>query len=82
VTSSDAHLFDIRPAVQWLNETTLSPDRSVFDPAVREALDRQAGEDAHDLGLIVERLAWTPEQRLAASAAFLRFYQRCARADR
>jgi hypothetical protein len=24
VTGSDAHLFDIRPAVQWLNDTTLS----------------------------------------------------------
>jgi hypothetical protein len=38
------------------------------------ALTRQADGDDHDAGLIVERLAWTPEQRLAANAAFLRFY--------
>lgn len=30
--------------------------------------------DEHDLGLIVERLGWTPEQRLDANTAFLRFY--------
>lgn len=40
----------------------------------REALRRQAEDDAHDRSLIVERLAWTPEQRLEANAAFLRFY--------
>lgn len=39
-----------------------------------EALDRQHDDDAHDRGLIVERLGWTPEQRLEANAAFLRFY--------
>jgi hypothetical protein len=31
-------------------------------------------DDPHDLALIVERLAWTPEQRLDANMAFLRFY--------
>jgi hypothetical protein len=31
-------------------------------------------EDDHDLSLIVERLAWTPEQRLDANTAFIRFY--------
>lgn len=41
--------------------------------AVRRALRRQ-GDDDHDRSLIVERLAWTPEQRLDANAAFLRFY--------
>lgn len=41
---------------------------------LREALERQTDEVAHDRGLIVERLAWTPEQRLEANAAFLRFY--------
>jgi hypothetical protein len=36
----------------------------------------QDGEaaDEHDRGLIVERLAWTPAQRLDANTAFLRFY--------
>lgn len=40
-----------------------------------EALRRQADGDDHDRGLIVERLGWTPEQRLDAHTAFLRFYQ-------
>jgi hypothetical protein len=44
------------------------------DDALRTALARQAEPDAHDLGLIVERLAWTPEERLEANARFLRFY--------
>jgi hypothetical protein len=43
--------------------------------AVRQALLRQQEDpDEHDRSLIVKRLAWTPEQRLAANAAFLRFY--------
>ena len=43
--------------------------------ALREALECQGGDDeAHDRGLIVERLGWTPEQRLEANAAFLRFF--------
>jgi len=44
------------------------------DEAVRRALDRQQDDEAHDRSLIIERLAWTPEQRLAANAAFVRFY--------
>lgn len=39
--------------------------------------DRAGGLDegeAHDRGLIVERLGWTPEQRLDANTAFVRFY--------
>jgi hypothetical protein len=39
-----------------------------------EALRQQEGEGAHDRSLIVERLSWTPEQRLDANTAFLRFY--------
>ena len=35
---------------------------------------RQRAGDDHDRGLIIERLAWTPEQRLEANAEFLRFY--------
>jgi hypothetical protein len=38
----------------------------------RDALARQQTGEDHDLGLIVERLAWTPEQRLDANEAFLR----------
>ena len=41
---------------------------------LREALERQTDPDAHDRGLIAERLSWTPEERLEANAAFLRFY--------
>ena len=33
----------------------------------------ETGEE-HDLGLIAERLTWTPAQRLDANTAFLRFY--------
>ena len=42
--------------------------------ALLEALRKQGDGDAHDRGLIVERLGWTPEERLDANAAFLRFY--------
>lgn len=48
-----------------------SPD----DDALRAALAQQHDSDAHDRSLILERLAWTPEQRLQANAAFLRFYR-------
>jgi hypothetical protein len=46
------------------------------DAAIVEALRRQLEPDEHDRSLIVERLAWTPDQRLRANAAFLRFYLR------
>ena len=42
--------------------------------SLQQALECQADDEAHDRSLIVERLAWTPEQRLEANAAFLRFY--------
>jgi hypothetical protein len=44
--------------------------------AIRLALVCQADptRDDHDRSLIVERLSWTPEQRLDANASFLRFY--------
>jgi hypothetical protein len=42
--------------------------------ALHEALGRQADGDDHDRSLIVERLAWTPQERLDANTAFLRFY--------
>ena len=47
----------------------------IDDAAVRRALAKQESGDDHDTGLIRERLAWTPEQRLKANEAFLRFYQ-------
>ncbi len=40
----------------------------------QELLRRQGDGEAHDRGLIVERLGWTPEERLRAHTAFLRFY--------
>jgi len=43
-------------------------------PAVGDALRPQPNDDEHDRGLIVERLAWTPQERLDANTAFLRFY--------
>ena len=45
------------------------------DSPLQRALATQASGDDHDASLIVERLAWTPERRLEANAAFLRFYQ-------
>ena len=53
-------------------ERTVSPNETT--EAVRNALKQQVEEDVHDRSLIVERLGWTPEQRLAANEAFLRFY--------
>lgn len=47
--------------------------RQEYD-AIRQALRQQGDDEAHDRSLIVERLAWTPEERLEANAAFLRFY--------
>lgn len=44
------------------------------DEALRKALAHQADPEAHDRSLIVERLAWTPEERLEANARFLRLY--------
>jgi hypothetical protein len=54
------------------HRTPKASDAPLTD-ALREAIARTTGED-HDRGLIVERLAWTPEQRLDAHTAFLRFY--------
>lgn len=53
--------------------TTMDPASQAAD-ALHEALLPQGDADAHDRSLILERLAWTPEQRLEANAAFLRFY--------
>jgi hypothetical protein len=47
----------------------------VDEEAVRKAVLRQQQEpEEHDLGLIRERLRWTPEERLEANAAFVRWY--------
>lgn len=50
---------------------------AVDEAAVAAALRRQAEDpDDHDRSLITERLSWSPQQRLEANAAFLRFYLR------
>jgi hypothetical protein len=51
--------------------TPLEPEDRV---RLEEALQRQHNGEDHDRGLIVERLGWSPDQRLEANAAFLRFY--------
>jgi hypothetical protein len=50
-------------------------EQDVDDLAVRRAVLRQREDPAdHDLSLIRERLAWTPEERLEANAIFIRWY--------
>ena len=44
------------------------------EETVRHALAQQGDDDAHDRGLIRERLDWTRAERLDANTAFLRFY--------
>jgi hypothetical protein len=51
-------------------------DETAADEALREALRQQADGEVHDRSLIVERLGWTPAERLEANAAFCRFYLR------
>jgi hypothetical protein len=47
----------------------------VDEAAVAAALRRQVEDPGdHDRSLITERLSWSPQQRLEANAAFLRFY--------
>ena len=53
---------------------TRTDSTGIKDDALSEALQHQGDDEAHDRSLIVERLRWTPEERLAANAAFLRFY--------
>ena len=48
--------------------------RSSDAEVLRDVLLYQSDEGEHDRGLIVERLAWTPDERLDAHTAFLRFY--------
>lgn len=49
--------------------------RSVDEAAVRETVRRQHEDpDEHDRSLIAERLSWTPDERLEANAAFVRWY--------
>ena len=43
------------------------------DAALRSALAKQADADADERSLILERLRWSPEERLAANAAFVNF---------
>ena len=63
--------------LQFLHDVILKEmkERDAFDQkALSEALQRQSDPEEHDRSLIVERLAWTPEERLDANSAFLRFY--------
>jgi hypothetical protein len=47
----------------------------VDEAAVREAVQRQHEDPQdHDRSLIAVRLRWKPEERLAANAAFVRWY--------
>ena len=53
------------------------PDSNASEPSsddLEEVLKRHAEPEAHDRSLILERLSWTPEQRLDANTAFVRFY--------
>ena len=43
------------------------------EDALQRALRAQADPDADERSLIRERLLWTPEERLAANAAFVAF---------
>ncbi len=53
----------------------MATNRQPGDSAlVRDAFETLADDAEHDRSLIVERLSWTPEQRLDAHTAFLRFY--------
>lgn len=45
------------------------------DEPLFSALRVQSDALAHDRSLILERLSWTPEQRLHANTAFVRFYR-------
>lgn len=52
----------------------MSEKAQLENDILTRALQGQADGEAHDRGLIVERLAWTPEERLEANASFVRFY--------
>ena len=64
----------MRPGVHGYTNRQMSQDARGHPDALRDALKGQDDPEAHDRSLIVERLAWTPEQRLEANAEFLRFY--------
>ncbi len=52
-----------------------APEKAVRQARdLQDALAQQGDDEAHDRGLIRERLDWTPAQRLDANTAFLRFY--------
>jgi hypothetical protein len=79
--STDARPALLRPPAtlagrqfRGYTEREMTQQARRISEALREALERQEDPEEHDRGLIVERLAWTPEQRLEANAAFLRFY--------
>jgi hypothetical protein len=55
------------------SDTFMASDADFNAPASRRGT-ADAEPDSHDRSLILERLRWTPEQRLDANTAFLRFY--------
>jgi hypothetical protein len=52
-------------------DATRQPDESAVSEVVRR---QQTDPDEHDRSLIAERLSWTPDERLEANAAFVRWY--------
>lgn len=61
--------------LHWAMERDGMERRPVDEEAVREAIRRQRQQpEDHDLSLIRERLRWTPDERLQANAAFVRWY--------
>lgn len=55
----------------------MRPEKDPRNPATEPVPNGRRATDTgeeHDLGLIAERLTWTPAQRLDANTAFLRFY--------
>lgn len=52
----------------------MSEEDKLENDSLTRALQTQADGEAHDRRLIVERLTWTPEERLEANASFVRFY--------
>ena len=58
----------------WGRDMETDSRATAWVDTLLEALQRQSDCDDHDRGLIAERLRWTPEERLDANTAFLRFY--------
>ena len=62
------------PVTRYTESRMLETKPKPEADTLQRALECQLDDEAHDRSLIVERLAWSPEERLEANAAFLRFY--------